>query len=697
MACMVMIGRYWGLRTDLLRLRQDFGAGTRGISMKDIIGTAASMDLTGWGSASDAETPDAAVADLRHVQCPAILHFDMNHWVVLKKVSMRGRTIIHDPAIGVRKLTRQQLHRSWTGGIVEFSPNDQFASKRDVRVLRSWHDVLGNLRGVAGFISQMLSLTALGNVAGLVLPYISQQAVDNVAGGADTDLLTLLVVVSAGVGLSATGLEAFRSWTITVASMRFSLQWRARIFDHMLKLPLDYFQKNRIGNVAARLNTPDQIIGLMNNNFVESFFDVLMAALLSVVMVYYSSTLFAVALAGCMLYCAFRILTRNVLRNQTQLTFRASARRQSHMLETVRSIRAIKLGVGEQERLDDWRTVATEETNAMAAAAKYRLVFSTVSGVISTAETSLIFWMAYSRVISHELTIGAVVAFTAYRAQFYSRVVSCTDNLMDLKQAGVWAERLADLWMTPEEPGHDVFEQRVGEVSGDIELRGVSFSYSTTGPKVLDNISLRIGAGETVAIIGASGCGKSTLLALLTGLIQPSSGEVLLGGHSIASLGARFVRNSIGCVSQSETVQGRIEEAIAGSRIAVDRGKVVACAQAAAIHEDILAMPLGYSTTIGDLGGTLSGGQLQRLCIARALYRDPKVLLLDEATSHLDTSTETRVNAAIRGLGNTRIIVAHRFETILSADRVVELQAGKIIRDLPIRDYLDTRKPQEAA
>ncbi|MBY0572584.1 MAG: ATP-binding cassette domain-containing protein, partial [Undibacterium sp.] len=283
----------------------------------------------------------------------------------------------------------------------------------------------------------------------------------------------------------------------------------------------------------------------------------------------------------------------------------------------------------------------------------------------------LVTYLGAVLVIKHDMTIGMIFAYGAYKMQFSSRISALVDLFYQVRMLTIQRERLADIVLAEPEP-----KGGTGMPVGvpDIEVRNLRFRYSPTEPWVLNGINLKVAAGESVALVGPSGCGKTTLLKLMLGLLIPTEGEILIMGRPLMSIGLEAWREKLGAVMQDDQLfAGTIAENISFFAPVMDMEKVQECARLAAVEQDILAMTMGWQTLIGDMGAVLSGGQKQRVLLARALYKEPSILLLDEATSHLDTNNERLVNEGIRELKVTKVVIAHRAETIDMADRKIEL------------------------
>jgi ATP-binding cassette, subfamily B, bacterial CvaB/MchF/RaxB len=361
------------------------------------------------------------------------------------------------------------------------------------------------------------------------------------------------------------------------------------------------------------------------------------------------------------------------------------AKQQSHFMESVRGVQALKLFNREEDRRQRYLSMAVDTTNNSLSIQKQNLAFSTVNGILVALENALVLYLGAKLVMSNAFSVGMLIAFMSYKDQFVGRISSLIDQAIAFKMLGLQAERLADIVLTPPEDAENVGNAEVHDarrtevLKPSIEVRNVSFRYAQGEAWVLRNVNVHIRAGESVAIAGPSGCGKTTLLKIMLGQLQPEEGEVLIGGIPLKQLGLRTYREHIGVVMQDDQLfAGSFAENISFFDPHQDQARIEAASRLAAIHDDVMKMPMGYNTLVGDMGTTLSGGQKQRVILARALYKKPRLLFLDEATSHLDTGTESLVNQAVKRLSMTRITIAHRPQTLQMAERLVILGGGRV-------------------
>jgi ABC-type protease/lipase transport system fused ATPase/permease subunit len=389
-----------------------------------------------------------------------------------------------------------------------------------------------------------------------------------------------------------------------------------------------------------------------------------------------------IVLAGAVLYGVLRWATYTPLRQASAEAIVWSARRDSHFLETMRGIKTIKLFNAKEYRRAHWLNLLVETINAQLNAQKLQLLFKTANSLLLGVLAILVIWLGAEKVLENAFSVGLLVAFIAYKDQFLKRISELINRVVDLRMLRLHAERLADIALSEPEPRTAVWDPMPRQPGpAAIEVRNLCFRYSANDRWVIDNVSFRIDAGEAVAITGPSGCGKTTLLKLLAGLLPPNSGEILIDGEPLSQIGVDRYCAMIGVVMQDDQLfAGSVGDNICFFADDPDHERIQHCARMACVHDDIAVMPMRYGTLIGDMGTVLSGGQKQRVLIARALYRQPAILMLDEATSHLDVDRERAVNAAVSAADMTRIIIAHRPETVRAADRSIVLEDGRISR-----------------
>jgi ATP-binding cassette, subfamily B, bacterial CvaB/MchF/RaxB len=679
LACLAMVLAHFGTTTDLATLRGRHGAMPQGMTIVDLTRVAAVEQLS-------TRAVRLELDELQQLRMPCILHWDMGHFVVLSGIK-GGKAIILDPAFGERRIEAREVAQRFSGVAIEVWPGNTFEARQEAQSI-SIRQLIGRVVGIWPTVWRVLAVSLALEVLALLSPLFMQWVVDHVVVSRDLDLLTTL----GGGFLLVLLLEQFftliRSWLVLRVGTQLRVQWRSNVLAHLLRLPLDYFARRHLGDVMSRYRSIDNIQEVLTSTFVEVVLDGLMVLLTLGLMLLYSPLLAAVASLSVLLYVAVRIAWYGPLRLATSERIVRSAMESTHLLETVRGMRTIRLFARHAERMGTWQSLMVADTNAKLRIQKLEIFYRVVRRTLSGGFALLLLWLGTRDVVAGSLSVGMLLAFMAYRGQFDARFTELVNKYFDLRMLGLDAQRLADIVLTPienEGAGQAAPAVRRAPV---IEFRDVHFRYSAGGPDVLQGLNLRLEAGRSVAIAGASGCGKTTLVSLLLGIYQPQRGQILVDGMPIDQLGLSNWRDQIGTVMQDDVLfAGSIAENIAFFDPQLDRARVEQCAQLAAVHDDIARLPMGYQTLVGDMGSTLSGGQRQRVLLARALYRRPSVLVLDEATSHLDVEREAQVGRTIARMSLTRLVVAHRPQTLALVDRVVELEDGRVKRDESSADY----------
>lgn len=675
LACLVMVAYYHGFKTDLATLRGRFSMSLTGANLAHIISFA---DRLGF----NARAVRLDIEDIRDLTAPCILHWDLNHFVVLQRANTEG-IFIHDPAVGVRRLAYPEVSKHFTGIALELSPSAEFRPAVEERKV-SLAQLVGKVTGLRrSFFMILVMALALEGLA-LATPLINQWFVDEALVSGDRSLLNILALSLLLLMLTQTALSQARGWAVMFLSTHLNLQWISNVFSHLLRLPVAWFEKRHVGDIVSRFGSVSAIQNTLTTTFIGAVLDGIMALATCAMMLTYSPSLWIVIIGTTLVYALLRAAWYSPLRVANQESLVTSAKEESYFLESVRSIQAIKLYGRELDRRVRWQNLAVESINRGVRTQKLALSFESVNTAIVGIAATMVLWLGGIMVMEGKFTVGMLLTFTAYAGQFGTRMAALVDSFVQYKMLSLHAERLADIVLEPIEEQAPP-DRRIDQLIPRIQLVDVSFRYSEHDPWVLRHVNLIIEPGEAVAITGPSGCGKTTLLKLILNLLSPCEGEIRYGGIPIAQLGVGNYRAHLSVVMQNDQLlSGSLADNISFFDDKPDRGRIEMCATLAAVHHDIMATTMGYETLTGDMGSSLSGGQKQRILLARALYKRPKVLVLDEATSHLDVSLERQVNAAVASLDVTRVIVAHRPETIAIAERVIVMAEGRIVQELEI-------------
>jgi len=663
LACLAMIAGYHGNHSDLLALRGRFSVSMRGTTLAHILRFADRLGLSGRPLRIELE-------DLPYLKTPCILHWDMHHFVVLKAAGKK-HMVLHDPALGVRKMSYAQASGHFTGVALELTPTPAFTVTDTSAPLRL-RDLTGRIAGIKSALAQIFALAAALELFAIISPLFLQLAIDKVVAAGNRDLLvTLGIGFMLLVGLQA-ALGALRSWTTLYFGTAVKLQWYANLFAHLVRLPVSFFEKRYFGDIMSRFESAENIQRTLTNNFIEALLDGIISLLMLGVMFLYSRKLALVVLLSVVLYALLRNIAYRRLRGTMEEQIISMAKQQTHFIETLRGIRTIKVFGREDSRKTRWMNLLVDSTNAQVATEKLNIIFKSANILIFGVQSVAIIWLGILLVLRGGFTVGMLFAFVAYEEQFKARITVLVDRMFEFRMLSLQVQRLADVVQA--KPESNLLDGPPdAPVEPFIEVKSVFFRYSDADPWLLENVDLRIEPGECVAVVGPSGAGKSTLLKLMAGLLQPQAGDVIIGGHSVCTSRAS-VLGKVGFVLQDDSLfAGSISDNISFASDVADMARVEECARLACLHDEIMAMPMGYGTLIGDMGNALSGGQQQRLLLARALYQHPSILILDEATSHLDIATEQRIAAMLAELHITRVFAAHRPDTVAIADRVVAI------------------------
>ena len=664
LAALAMCAAAFGYETDLLALRRRHEISMKGTTLARLLEIAADMRMHGRAVRLE-------VDELDRLKTPCILHWELSHFVVLVRVDQRG-IWVNDPALGRRHYSFAEVNKNFSGVALELTPRSDFVKRTEKTAIDLRAFITGQ-RGLVSAFAQVLLLSLVLETFSVLNPLISQWLIDDVLVTHDANLLVVLVAAVALLTITNTATTLLRGWILLAASVSWNVQSSANVFLHLIRLPVSFFEKRHMGDISSRFRAVDEIQNTISTNFIESLLDGLMAVVALIMMFIYSAMLGWLVVLAALLYGAVRFVMFGRYRAATEERIVRSAARDSYFHETMRGIPAIKFFSQLSWRVTGWMNRQTEVAAATVATKKLDLAYQGANGLINALERSVILLLMAQMIMERQYTIGMMVAFLAFKEQFLGRVVALVDRLARFRLLRLQGERLADIVLTEPEPYGEAADRMRLDANGEIviEVKNVSFRYAPGEEPVLNNVSLTLSTRDSVAIVGPSGCGKSTLLKLMTGILQPEAGEILVNGMPLTRLGMETYRTVIGTMMQEDYLfSGSIFDNISMFDAQADVQRVIEAARSAVIHEDIAVMPMGYQSLIGGIGSSLSGGQKQRILLARALYKQPRFLFLDEYTSMLDYETEMKVQHSLASLPIGRLVITHRRRNLLPQDKV---------------------------
>ena len=672
-ACLGMICRYFGRKVSLPRIRQLCHTATDGTSLKAISRAATELGLA-------ARALKISLRNLPLMPLPAIVHWEGNHWIVLYDVDDRFVRVA-DPAVGLRKLPRREFEGKWTGYAALFDYTPAFEQAPESKPSLAW--VVPFLARFKLILFQALGLAVAVSFLELLFPVFTQLVVDKVIVEHDIGLLNtiLLGLLAAIVFVQLSTLA--QEYLLAFAAVRLDTVVLDFLSRKLLSLPMTYFTSRRTGDIQRRLDGARQVRQFAVQQGIGALLAGVFLVGAVILMALYSPLLTITFLATTPLYVGLMYLSVKVLRPLYQGVEESQGKYSSHQIDAIKGIEAVKAASAESAfrdaMLNEFLSVSQKLFKATFIVMSWDSVLQTI-GLLSTA---IFLWVGATQVIHGRLSVGGFVAFSSLTAMAYAGILRALGIWDNLQQASVLLNRLNDIFEQEPEQGHDRSRLvPVHSLEGHLQLRGVSFKYGgPESPDILKNISLDLAPGRMVALVGRSGCGKTTLIKLIAGLFEPTEGTILFDNVDLKTLNYRDVRRHIGIVLQENHIFNEtIARNISFGDPEPDLDRVLSAAQAAAAHEFVMRLPLGYETKIGESGLSLSGGQKQRIAIARAIYNNPPVLIFDEATSALDSESERAIQENLGRLigGRTTIVIAHRLSTIREAHSIVVLEQGSV-------------------
>ncbi|MDO9518678.1 MAG: peptidase domain-containing ABC transporter [Pseudohongiella sp.] len=666
LACLAMIATYFGNKIDLNSLRRDHAVSGRGANLADILGIAEALSMSTRALKLELE-------DLSALQLPAVLHWDMTHFVVLKKISKKG-LVINDPAVGERTYGFNEAGRHFTGIAVEFTPAAGFVPQ--TRILRSkLTDLFVRYPGFMSSVVQLFLLSMCLQLVSIGGAFFMQTVIDESLSKQDPDILKILATGFALLALSGVVMAYARSQVQLYFSNQLGFQMVGNVFTHMMSLPADFFERRHVGDLVSRFGSIREIRRIISEDMITVVLDGLFAVITLLVMFYFSPLLASVVLLFVVLVSLLKLLAIPSIQTLQEQLIVAEAKTSSALMENMRAIQVIKFYCRELPRVLMWRNAYAEQINTQVHLARFTIKLDLVFGTLLAIENVLVVYLAATQVLAGVLTLGFLTAFVALKGNFSTAIRSFIDKLVQIRLVRLQLERVSDITCTEKEFSTIHLPAIRTPSRGKLTLENISYSYPGSHIPVLTGVDLVLEPGEVVALVGPSGVGKSTLLKIMAGLLQPDQGVVKLDDRDIRDSGIRQYRDiCAGILQTDQLLSGSILDNITLFDHQPDIERVHHAAKQALIHDLIVSLPMNYNSMIGDMGSMLSAGQAQRILLARAFYKQAKILFLDEATANLDIETEKAVIRSLQALKTSIVLISHRPE-------IYQLASKKIILD----------------
>jgi ATP-binding cassette subfamily B protein len=668
-----MICRHFGRKVSLARIRQLCHTATDGTSLKALCRAAAELGLA-------ARALKVSLRNLPMMPLPAIVHWEGNHWMVLYDVDA-AHVRVADPALGLRKIPRKEFEQKWSGYAALFDYTVAFERAPESEPSLAWiWPFVSKFRGI---LMQVLGLAVAVSFLQLLFPVFTQMVVDKVIVENDIGLLKTIILGMLAAIIFVQMAAIAQEYLLAFAAVRLDTSILDFLSRQLLSLPMSYFTSRRTGDIQRRLDGARQVRHFAVQHGIGALLAMVHLIGAILLMFLYSGWLTLAFLATTPLYAGLMYFSLKVLRPLFAEVEESQGKYASHQIDAIKGIEAVKAAAAESvfrdAMLNEFLSVSKKIFKSTFVVMSYDSVLQTI-GLLSTA---IFLWVGANQVINGHLSVGGFVAFSSLTAIAYSAILRTLGVWDNLQFAAVLINRLNDIFEQDPEQGRDRSRLTpVHSLEGRIELRNVSFRYGgPEAPNILSNITLDLAPGRMIAFVGRSGCGKTTLVKLIAGLLEPTEGNIYFDHVDLRTLNYRDVRRHIGMVLQENHMFNEtIARNISFGDPEPDLDRVLASAQAAASHDFIMRLPMGYETKIGESGLSLSGGQKQRIAIARAIYNNPPVLIFDEATSALDTESERAIQNNLGRVmaGRTTIAIAHRLSTIREADAIVVLEKGSV-------------------
>ena len=687
-AALVMVLAHFGRWVTLEQARIDCGVSRDGSKASNILIAARRYGMVAKGYRKE-------VSGLADLPMPLVIHWNFNHFLVLEGMAA-GQAFLADPASGSRVVSMEEFGDAYTGVAISLRPGDGFVPGGDRP--RPLAAILRRLAGTQGalLLIDLLALTLV--IPAVAIPAFAKVFIDGVLVGGQSSWLRPLVIGMVLTAILRGLLVMFQQRLLIRIQNRISVTGAARFMWHMLRLPMPFFGQRHPGDIATRIAATDRLAAVLSGDLSQAMLDVATTLVLGLVMLAYDPLLGSIAVAALAPNVALLKLVGERQRRFSQRQGAEESKLHSASVGTIETIETLKASGLEAQAFERWAGYQAKLLDVRRELAVAEIWINTAPTVLRALATVLILAVGTGRVLAGAMSIGTLVAFLTLAESFAEPVGRFVGLAGRMREAGVDVGRIDDAFNAAVDPQVDrVDDGDAPTIRGEVELRGVSFGYSRLEPPLIEDFSLHLQPGMRVALVGGSGSGKSTVAKLLGGLATPWAGEILIDGRPLDAMSSADRARTMASVDQEVFLfEGSVRDNLSLWDGSVDERRLVAALSDAALLEDIVSRPGSLDTPVAEGGVNFSGGQRQRLEIARALVADPAVLILDEATAALDATTEKQIDERLRARGATCVIVAHRLSTVRDADEIIVMRRGRIV-ERGTHDALIARDGEYAA
>ena len=673
-ASLAMVMAYYNKWIPLEQLRVDCGVSRDGSNAKNLLLAARSYGMRAKGYRMEPQ-------DLQeNGQFPCIIHWNFNHFVVLDGFR-RNRAVLNDPARGLVEVSMEEFDQAFTGVCILLEPAEGFVPDGKPKSMLGF--VCKRLTGTKDVLIFTMLVSLIAALIGVINPVFSRVFVDRLLTGLNLGWVTPFFVLLTALALIQIALSGMQAIYALKFQGKLAIKANAEFMWHVLRMPVDFFSQRMVGDIVARKSTNESIASTLINTLAPTVLNLAMMAVYLLVILRFSVALTLIGITGMVINIFVNRYISGKRINISRVQMRDEAKLASTTAVGIEMIETIKASGAENGFFEKWAGYQASVNSQNVKALKMNEYYGLIPKLVSTLVNMGILALGMFLILQGEFTVGMLFAFQTLLASFMNPVMDLANTGTTIREMRTNMERIADVLEYPtdvEYPAEYPADVSYDKLSGNLELRNVTFGYSRMAPPLIENFSMTLKAGQKVALVGSSGCGKSTLSKLISGLYKPWSGEILFDGKPISEIDRNVFTGSLAVVDQDITLFGdSIANNIKMWDSSIEDYEMILASRDAMLHEDIMQRDGGYQYRMLEGGKDFSGGQLQRMEIARVLSQDPTILIMDEATSALDAQTEYDVVKAIKDRGITCVVIAHRLSTIRDCDEIIVLDHGRIV------------------